>query len=299
MSEDGYAVPEVLRGARFVRRQPGTRRAPMRVTPRAFELAGMPVPEDRRELNIYRLTERRGEPWSPALDRHVARFGAELLGERDLINIDTDTHLAVDGTVWLDGFRWLTDAGAAVGELLDITMFVAVRTPGDPDRNHGPGWHLWARADPEYPVKLGPLKRCPAVEIKDRCTAPGSAGYEVRHAPAGLPVIPRWIAELAGHPLPPPAIRPGLVSSPARAMRRLQWAIADLLEPHALRNNCLYKAGLRAGEAGLGEARAVELLMPVAAEAGLVAEDGEARCADTIRRGARGGAASRQAVARA
>jgi hypothetical protein len=293
---DRYAVPEVLRGARFVRRQPGTRRAPMRVTSRAFEIAGLPVPEDRRERNIYQLTQRRGEPWSPATDRHACRFGAELLGGNDLICIDCDQHLAVDGSVWLDGLRWLSDRAVEAGDLLDISCFVAVRTPGDPDRRHGPGWHLWCRADPKYPIRSGALKRCAAVELKSRATAPGSPGYEVRHALASLPVLPRWIAELAGTPRPPVMIRPGLSRSPARARRRLQLAIADLLEPDALRNNCLYKAARRAGEAGVDEAKAVELLMPIAAQTGLVVDDGEARCLSTIRSGLRAAAVSAEAV---
>ena len=128
----------------------------------------------------------------------------------DAVAADLDQHLAVDGTVWLDGLRWLTDRATVAGALFDITMFVAVRTPGNPDRGHGPGCHLWCRPDPEHPVRIGPLARCAAVELKSRCTAPGSPGYEVRYAPAELPVIPRWLAELAGPPRPPVVITGGL-----------------------------------------------------------------------------------------
>lgn len=146
--------------------------------------------------NIYQLSEREGLPWYPQVDYHVRRRGAELLGSTEQLCVDLDQHLAVDGSVWLDGLRWLTDKGMAAGHLLDIAAFIAVRTPGNPDRGHGPGWHLWCRADLDYPVRTGPLARCAAVEIKARCTAPGSPGYEVRHAPGELPVIPRWVAEL-------------------------------------------------------------------------------------------------------
>jgi len=165
---DGYAVPAALRKGHLVRRQPGSRRAPMRVTSRAFEAAGLPVPEDRSQWNIYRLTRCQGEPWSPQIDRHIARFGGEYLPDPGILCADCDVTLAVDGSVWLDGVRWLADAGLAVGEILDLTQLLAVPTPGDPDRRHGPGWHLWAKQDPDYPIRFGALSRCPAVEIKRR-----------------------------------------------------------------------------------------------------------------------------------
>ena len=183
-----------------------------------------------------------------------------MLGGGDYLCIDLDQHLAVDGSVWLDGLRWLADAGTAAGELLDITMFVAVRTPGNPVRRHGPGWHLWCRADPEYCVRLGPLARCTAVEIKGRCTAPGSPGYEVRSAPGELPVIPRWVALLAGQPRPVAPVPPGTRGRPGRAWQRLSGAISDLYQPGALRNNALFKAACRARElidtGGLDQGRA-------------------------------------------
>jgi hypothetical protein len=287
VSGDGYVVPWAMRDAMFVRHQPGQHRAPVRVTRRAFELAGIPVPENRGQQNIYQLTERRGEPWTPALDRHVCRFSAELLGRGDLVCIDCDQHLAIDGTVWRDGLRWLTDTGAAAGHLLDITCFVAVRTPGDPGRRHGMGWHLWGRTDPEYPIQYGALKDCPAVEIKSRATAPGSPGYDVRYAPAKLPVIPRWIAELAGPPRPvlPPAATTG-TCSPAQAWRRMCGMVNCLAAKRQPgRNDLLFVAGALAGELGIEFAVAEMALLEAARRNGLVADDGADRCRATIRNG--------------
>jgi hypothetical protein len=284
-----YVVPSALRGARFVPRQAPGRREPLRVTAGAFGALGMGVPEDRAQWNAYQLSGRRGWPWGPRIDYHVRRRGAELLGGGEYLSIDADQHLAVDGSVWLDGFRWLIDAGAAAGELLDISAFVAVRTPGGRDREHGPGWHLWCRTDPDYPVRTGPLARCAAVEIKGRCTAPGSPGYEVRHAPGDLPVLPRWIAELAGPPRPPVVIAAGTAGDAGHAWRRLRWALRDLYEPGALRNNALFKAACRARDliaaGGLDQAKAEALLLDAAGQVGLVRDDGEASCLATIRSG--------------
>ena len=138
-------------------------------------------------------------------------------------------------------------------------------------------------------MRTGPLARCAAVEVKARCTAPGSPGYEVRHAPGGLPVIPRWIAVLAGPPKPAPAIPAGTGGHPGRAWRRLRWAIADLYEPGVLRNNALFRAACRAreliGAGGIDQAKAEALLLDVASQVGLVRDDGEARCLATIRSG--------------
>lgn len=294
---DEYAVPPVLRGARFVPRQAPGRREPLRVTASAFRARGLEVPEDRARWNVYQLTERQGFQWSPQVDYHVRRRGAELFGGGYLC-IDLDQHLAVDGSVWLDGLRWLADAGTGVGELLDITMFVAVRTPGNPDRGHAPGWHLWGRADPDCPVRTGPLRRCSAVEIKSRCTAPGSPGYEVRHAPGELPLIPRWIAELAGRPRPVTAIHGGSGQPGIWNRRRLEAAITRLLEAgRGHRNHRLYLAALTAGEIGAGYEAAVTVLTNAAARVRLVADDGEARCLATIRSGYEAGASNRQAVA--
>jgi hypothetical protein len=292
---DEYVVPSALRSARFVPRQAPDRREPLRVTAGAFRTLGLEVPEDRAQWNAYQLSGRQGWPWSPRIDYHVRRRGAELLGGGQYLAIDADQHLAVDGSVWLDGFRWLADAGAAAGELLDISAFVAVRTPGNGDRGHGPGWHLWCRADPDYRVRTGPLARCAAVEIKSRCTAPGSPGYEVRHTPGELPVIPRWIAELAGPPRPPVVIPSGAAGDAGHAWRRLRWALSDLYEPGALRNNALFRAACRAcgliAAGGLDQAKAEALLLDAANQVGLVRDDGEAKCLATIRSGLASGMA--------
>jgi hypothetical protein len=293
-ASEEYAVPGVLHGARFVPRQAPGRREPLRVTAGTFRARGLEVPEDRALRNAYQLSERQGWPWSPRIDYHIRRRGAEMLGGSDYLCIDLDQHLAVDGSVWLDGFRWRADVGAATGELLDITMFVAVRTPGDPARRHGPGWHLWCRADPQHPVRTGSLARCAAVEIKARCTAPGSPGYEVRRAPGELPVIPRWVAMLAGRPRPVAPVPAGAGGLPGRAWLRLRGAISDLYQPGALRNNTLFKAACRARElidaGGLDQVRAEVLLLDAAAQVGLVRDDGAARCLATIRSGLVAGA---------
>jgi hypothetical protein len=298
---EAYVVPPALRGARFVRCQPGTRRSPMRVSRRAFEVAGLPIPEDSRAWNIYQLTQRQGEEWSRAVDAHIARFGGELVPCGRLVCVDCDQQLAIDHTVWSDGLRWLTDAGAEIGELLDVTQFCTVRTPGDPDRRHGQGWHLWARVDPEYPVRFGALKRCGAVEIKNRATAPGSPGYEVRYAPVSLPVLPGWIAELAGPPVAPALLTPA-PRMPAGALRRLQAAITRLLDTQGQqgeRNKLLFKAACRAGEARCDSATATAELMAHAAQVGLLDErDGEVRCLATIRQGLATGARDAMTVSR-
>ena len=291
-------MPPALRGARFVPRQAPGRREPLRVTASAFRARGLEVPEDQARRNAYQLSERQGWPWSPRIDYHVRRRGAELLGGTTYLCVDLDQHLAVDGSVWLDGLRWLTDAGTAGGELLDIGMFVAIRTPGNPDRGHGPGWHLWCHADPDYPVRTGSLRRCAAVEIKTRCTAPGSPGYQVRHAPDELPVIPRWIAELAGQSRPLTAIHGASGHIGAWGRRRLEGAITRLLDAGCgHRNRQLYLAALTAGEIGAGNEATVTVLMEAATRIALVADDGEARCLSTIRSGYDAGAANRQAVA--
>jgi hypothetical protein len=296
---DGYAVPLALRSARYVPRQAPGRREPLRVTASAFRARGLEVPEDHTRWNVYQLSERQGFPWSQQVDYHVHRRGAELLGRSEFLCIDLDQHLAVDGSVWLDGLRWLADTGIATGNLLDITTFVTVRTPGNPDRGHGRGWHLWCRADLDYPVRTGPLARCAAVEIKLRCTAPGSPGYEVRHAPSELPAIPRWIAELAGRPRPLAVVHGGTGRVGAWGRRRLETAISRLLEAgRGHRNHRLYLAALSAGEIGADYDASVTTLMDVVARIGLIADDGDARCLATIRSGYDAGAANRRAAAR-
>jgi hypothetical protein len=299
MTED-YVIPAALRGARFVPRQAPGRREPLRVTASAFRARGLEVPEDRTRWNAYQLSGRQGWPWSPRIDYLIRHRGGELLGGSEYLGVDLDQHLAVDGSVWLDGLRWLTDRATVAGELLDMTMFIAVRTPGNPDKRHGPGWHLWCRPDPDYPVRLGALARCAAVEIKSRCTAPGSPGYQVRYAPCELPVIPRWIASLAGPPRPIVAIPAGTDGHPGRAWHRLRWALRDLHEPGVLRNNALYKAARRARDlidaGGLDQAKAEALLLDAATRVGLVRDDGEARCLSTIRSGLMAGAREREEV---
>jgi hypothetical protein len=167
-----------------------------------------------------------------------------------------------------------------------------VRTPGDPGRQHAPGWHLWCRADPECPVRTGPLDRCRAVEIKNRATAPGSPGYVVRHAPAELPVIPAWIASLAGPPRVPAAGK-HRHGSGAPVWRRLEGIVDRLLEagPGDHRNDLLYWASCRATEmiadGDLDAVTAERLLFSAAEENGHVAKHGAAATSATIRSGLR------------
>ena len=198
-----YVVPTVLRGAMFVPRQAAGRREPARVTPGAFRAAGLPVPEHPAQRNVYQLTRRQGLPWTPGLDGHIRRRGGELLGHGELILVDIDTPAAADGTPMINALRWLSDRAVEAGGLLDLSASVSVRTPGHPDSGHLPGWHLWYRADPACPVHMGPLARCHAVELRTRGTCPGSPGYVVWSEPDHLPVLPRWIADLAGPPSGP------------------------------------------------------------------------------------------------
>jgi len=258
------------------------------VTPGAFTAAGLPVPEDPRQWNACQLSRREGWPWSPARDDHARRRGAELLG---FIVVDIDTPMAVDGTPMVNAFRWLSDRATEAGEILDPSATVAVRTPGHPDSRHLPGWHLWYREDPDRPVRMGPFKRCRAVEIKSRGTCPGSPGYEVRHAPAELPVLPRWLADLAGRPRAPMAgpAQGGTVSA-ASVWKRLHGVIGCVLgAERGERNRVLFWGALRAGElvvAGALDAVAAEqALREAAGDIGLVHEDGERAVLATIRSG--------------
>jgi hypothetical protein len=293
VSGQEFVIPPVLRSARFVRRQPGTRRAPMRVSPRAFEQAGLPVPDDRREWNIYRLTERQGEPWSPQLDHHAARFGTELLGAGQFVNVDCDALLAVDHTVWVDGFRRLADLAAESGNVLDTSGSVLVRTPGDPDRLHGEGWHIWWRVNPDRAVRFGPLDRCPAIEIKQRATAPGSPNYEVRSMPDELAMLPDWLYALAP-PRPGSAVR-AQSGSGAPVWRRLEGVIDFLrgLKHGDGRNKWLHWGGCRCGEmiaAGdLTVPQAEQILLRCAEANGYVAKRGSAAALAAIRSGIRTG----------
>src|SRR5215469_16487112 len=224
----GYVVPAVLRGAMFVPWQAPGRREPARVSAGAFTAAGLPVPEHAGQRNIYQLTRRQGLPWSPGLDAQIRRRGGELLGHGNLILVDIDRPAAVDGRPLVDTVRWLADRAVESGGLLDLSGTVSVRTPGHGTSGHLPGWHLWYRADPAQPVHLGPLARCHAVELRSRGTCPGSPGYVVRSHPDELPVLPRWIAGLAGPP-PAPATTTGTGHAAAHAQARLQGIIARLL----------------------------------------------------------------------
>ena len=289
MSGQEGIVPVPLRGARFVPREEAGRRGPERVTPGAFAAAGLPVPPDPRQWNSYQLSQRKGWPWSPAIDAHVWRRGAELLGGSDLLCVDCDTALAVDGTVWLDGFRRLADFASESGSVLDLSGCVAVRTPGHD--SHGQGWHLWWRADPDCPVRLGALARCPLIEIKARCTAPGSPGYVVRSVPDGeLDTFPGWLADLAGPP------RPAVIGRNGRSGHtrdRLEAVVAFLLEagPGDGRNGRLFWASCRCAEMIAGgelEPAVAERALFAAAEGnGHVVKHGAAATRATIASGLR------------
>jgi hypothetical protein len=291
VSGDEYAVPELLRAARFVPRQAPGRREPARVTSGAFRARGVPVPQDKRQWNAYRLSAGIGWEWSSGIDRHVRRRGAELLGGRTYLCVDCDTALAVDGSVWVDGFRKLADLAIEAGSFLDLTGCVCVRTPGHD--SHGPGWHLWWRADPDHPVRTGPLRQCPLVEIKSRCTAPASPGYVVRSKPEdGLDVLPRWLADLAGPPRSPAAAVPGRRDS-GRVTERLEGLVSFLLDagPGDMRNARLYWCACRCAEmvaAGeLNQAAAERMLFRAADENGHVAKHGAPATRATIASGLR------------
>jgi hypothetical protein len=272
----------------FVPGQAAGRPGPARVTAGAFRAAGLPVPGHLAQRNIYQLTGRQGLPWTPGLDAHIGRRGGELLGHGRLILVDIDT-LAADGTPMADPLRWLADRAVEAGALLDLSVTVSVRTPGHPGRGHLPGWHLWYRADPARPVRMGPLARCHAVELRARGTCPGSPGYAVRSAPARLPVLPRWIADLAGPPPVPAAVaRTGHGGASGKA--RLGGIIGRLLAAQrGERNRLLFWASLRAGElvadGDLDPAAAGQALADAAARIGLTGEDGQRAVTATIRSG--------------
>jgi hypothetical protein len=136
---------------------------------------------------------------------------------------------------------------------------------------------------------MGPLARCHAVELRARGTCPGSPGYVVRAEPDQLPVLPRWIADLAGAPS-------GLVASAGTgrggwgAQARLHGIIGRLLAArHGERNRLLFWASLRVGElvadGDLEAAVAGQALTDAAAQIGLAREDGQRAVAATIRSG--------------
>jgi hypothetical protein len=284
-----YVVPAVLRGAMFVPGQAPGRREPARVTPAAFRAAGLPVPEHPAQRNVYQLTRRQGLPWTPELDAHLRRRGGELLGRGELIMVDIDIPAAVDGTAMVDAVRWLADRAIEAGGLLDLSATLSVRTPGHPDRGHHPGWHLWYRADPVRPVRMGPLAGCHAVELRARGTCPGSPGYVVWAEPGRLPVLPQWIADLAGPPSEP-VTSTGTGHGGWSAQARLHGIIGRLLAARrGERNRLLFWASLRIGElvadGDLQAAVAGQALTDAAAQIGLVREDGARAVAATIRSG--------------
>ena len=289
MNAAEYVVPAVLRGAMFVPGQAPGRREPARVTAGAFRAAGLPVPGHPAQRNVYQLTGRQGLPWTPGLDAHIRRRGGELLGHGKLILVDIDTPAAVDGTPAVNALRWLADRAVGAGGLLDLSATVSVRTPGHPDHGHLPGWHLWYRADPACPVHMGPLARCPAVELRARGTCPGSPGYVVRSGPDQLPVLPRWIAGLAG-PSPPPTASTWTGHGGGGGQARLHGIIGRLLAARrGERNRLLFWASLRTGElvadGDLDAAAAAHALTDAAAQLGLVREDGPRAVAAPIRSG--------------
>jgi hypothetical protein len=287
-------IPAVLRPARFVPRQAPGRREPARVTAGAFRAAGLPVPETAGQMNVYQLTRRQGLPWSAPIDAHVQRRGGELLGGGRFVCVDCDTSLAVDGTVWLDGFRRLADLATESGTLVDIAGCIAVRTPGN--GTHGAGWHLWYTA-PAQPVRYGPLSRCPLVEIRPRATSPGSPGYVVRSVPEGDPdVLPGWLADLAGPPRNPVATAGH--GKHGRVLERLEGILSALTDagPGDHRNGLLYWSACRCAEMitpGVLDVGAAERMLYRAAEDnGHVAKHGPAATTATIRSGLRAAAAA-------
>ena len=135
---------------------------------------------------------------------------------------------------------------------------------------------------------MGPLARCHAVELRTRGTCPGSPGYVVWSQPDQLPVLPRWIAGLAGPPMPVTGTGTGHGSAGAAA--RLHGIIGRLLAAQrGERNRLLFWAGLRVGEmvadGELDAGVAGQALTDAAAMIGLVEEDGQRAVAATIRSG--------------
>ena len=283
-------VPAVLRAATFVPWQAPGRRQPARVTAGAFKASGLPVPEHPAQRNIYQLTRRQGLAWTPSLDAHIRRRGGELLGHGQLILVDIDSPAAADGKPLVNALRWLADRAVEAGGLLDLSATVSVRTPGHPASGHLPGWHLWYRADSGHPVHLGPLARCHAIELRTRGTCPGSPGYLIRTHPDELPVLPPWIADLAGPPPAPAAATTITGHGSAHAQARLHGLIGRLLAAQrGERNQLLFWASLRAGElvadGDLDVRAAARALTRAASQIGLTAEDGQRAVTATIRSG--------------
>jgi hypothetical protein len=284
-----YVVPAVLRGAMFVPRQAPGRREPAQVTAGAFTAAGLPVPEHPAQRNIYQLTQRQGLAWTPSLDARIRRRGGEMLGGGNLILVDIYFPAAADGRALVDALRWLSDRAVEVGRLLDLSATVSVRTPGHPESGHLPGWHLWYRADPAHPVHLGPLARCHIIELRTRGTCPGSPGYLVCSQPPELPILPRWLASLAG-PSHMPVTSTTSAHHGAHTQARLHGIIGRLLAAQrGERNRLLFWASLRAAElvadGNLDTRAAAQALTGAATKIGLTGEDGRRAVAATIRSG--------------
>lgn len=276
------AVPSALRTARFVPRERAGARYPAWVTRGAFTAAGLPVPDDPRQWNSYQLSRRQGWPWSPAIDAHTRRRGAEILAAH-LVAVDCDTSGAGDGLTDLHALA------AALGATLDLSGAVVVRTPGH--GAHLPGMHVWWSADPSRPVRTGALPGHPLIELKHRCTAPGSPGYEVLSLPAGeLGVIPRWLSALA---VPPPVPVLRTAAACGRAGGRLAGIVARNLAAGAGdgRNYLLFWSACRCAEmiaAGELERDVAEAaLFAAATENGHVAKHGAGHTRSTIRSGFR------------
>jgi hypothetical protein len=184
----GYVVPELLRGCRFIPRYANSR-------------AYLSTPDG----SAYKVGKAQGWwPWSAEVDEWVAASGAEMtsIGDDRWLCVDCDTTLIPGGVVGLHGFKRLLDFATQAGEVISpLSDWLAVATPGHAGGRNpkGPGWHFWFPW-PEGGVKLGALARCPNIEIKAFCTAPGSPGYEVRNVPPGRPRFPAWLLELAGRP---------------------------------------------------------------------------------------------------
>jgi hypothetical protein len=194
-SFDGYAVPPPLRGARFIPRASATSRAYL----------NLPQP-DGSFVSAWRAGQaHQWWPWTPEGDAYVRAYGAQMTGG-GIVALDADVTLLPDGSVWHDGLRWLADAAAVRGLLLDVSGWLSVRTPGHQRPGkvpHGPGWHFAFADDPAWPVRTGALEHCAELEMKALVTCPGSPGYVIRNVPPdGLPVLPRWIAEMFGRAEP-------------------------------------------------------------------------------------------------
>jgi hypothetical protein len=186
--------------------------------------------------------------------------------------------------------RSLSLAAESRGVVLDLSGCIRVRTPGNPDRQHGPGWHLWYRA-PKRPCALGPVDGLRAAEIKGRATAPGSPGYAVSYVPQGkLARLPAWIAELAGVPRERPERGEDTPGAGGDGRNRLEGAIGWLREARkGERNYRLFCAAFWLGEmradGQITTERATEILMRAADAIDLVRDDGKETCLASIQSG--------------